>query len=315
MAVLLSDIFTGILVTTMALSPFYLFAGLGEIIAEKSGVANMGIEGVALLSLLATFVADYATGNPWIALLAALGVAAVIGLLFAFLAVRMGLGQIVLGLAIYLFGLGISFVVYNTLYLCPSCSLPPQFVNIPSIYLPYLSTIPIIGPALFQQNIFVYISIALVVIVAYFLTRTSYGLRVRAVGENPKAADNMGVNVTKVRFLATLIGTVLAGLAGFYFSTAFSQSFQFDIIAGRGFVALAMIYLANWGPYKTLFAALSFNFVYAAQSEIVSTSSIALAGSSQLFNMLPYVYLLALIPILGRKARPPKFLLKPYKKG
>jgi simple sugar transport system permease protein len=172
-----------------------------------------------------------------------------------------------------------------------------------------------LGPVLFQQNILVYFSLLLVVGVAYFLDRTSYGLRVRAVGENPKAADNMGVNVNKVRFLATLAGAMLAGLAGVYFSFAFVQSFQFDIIAGRGFVALAIIYLANWGPYKTLFAALSFNIVYATQSEVVSISSIALAGSSQLFNMLPYVYLLALIPLLGRRARPPKFLLKAYRKG
>ncbi len=315
MAILLTDVLTGIFTTMMALSPFYLFSGLGEIVAEKSGVVNLGIEGIALMSLLVTFMVDYATGNPWLAMLGALAMAAAIGAVFAFFSVQMRLGQIVLGLAIYLFGLGMSFVLYNAVYLCQTCSLPPQFVNIPRIYIPYLSAIPIVGPALFQQNILAYFSLALVVIIAYFLGRTSLGLRVRAVGENPKAADNMGVNVPKVRFLATLLGAILAGLAGFYFSTAFVQSFQFDIIAGRGFVALAIIYLANWGPYKTLFAALSFNAVYAAQSEVVSTSSIALAGSSQLFNMLPYIYLLALIPILGRRARPPKFLMKPYRKG
>ena len=315
MSVLLTDVIVGVFSTTMALSPFYLFAGLGEIVAEKSGVVNLGIEGIALMSLLTTFVVDFATGNPWLGLLAALGAAGIIGAFFAFLAVRMRLDQIVLGIAVYLFGLGMSFVIYNALYVCSTCSAPPQFVNISHIYIPILSDIPVLGPVLFQQNILVYFSLLLVVGVAYFLDRTSYGLRVRAVGENPKAADNMGVNVNKVRFLATLAGAILAGLAGVYFSFAFVQSFQFDIIAGRGFVALAIIYLANWGPYKTLFAALSFNIVYATQSEIVSISSIALAGSSQLFNMLPYVYLLALIPLLGRRARPPKFLLKAYRKG
>jgi simple sugar transport system permease protein len=315
MSVLLTDVMVGVFSTTMALSPFYLFAGLGEIVAEKSGVVNLGIEGIALMSLLTTFVVDFATGNPWLGLLAALGAAGIIGAFFAFLAVRMRLDQIVLGIAVYLFGLGMSFVIYNALYVCSTCSAPPQFVNISHIYIPILSDIPVLGPVLFQQNILVYFSLLLVVGVAYFLDRTSYGLRVRAVGENPKAADNMGVNVNKVRFLATLAGAMLAGLAGVYFSFAFVQSFQFDIIAGRGFVALAIIYLANWGPYKTLFAALSFNIVYATQSEVVSISSIALAGSSQLFNMLPYVYLLALIPLLGRRARPPKFLLKAYRKG
>jgi simple sugar transport system permease protein len=135
------------------------------------------------------------------------------------------------------------------------------------------------------------------------------------VGENPKAADNMGVNVLKVRFLTVLFGAVMAGLAGAYFTIAFLQNFQFDIILGRGFIALAIIYLANWKPYRALFAAITFNIVYATQSVFVSLSGIATQGSSQLFNMVPYVFLLALIPILGRSARPPKYLLKPYQKG
>jgi len=316
--ILLSDVLIGIFSATLALSPFYLFAGLGEIVVEKSGLVNLGIEGIALMGLITTFVVDFATGNPWLALLAAMAVAGIIGAIFAILAISIRLDQIVLGLAVYLFGLGMSFVIYNALYECAACSPPPPFINIPNIYIPYLSSIPILGPVLFGRNILVYLSLLLVVVVAYFLNRTSLGLRVRAVGENPMAADNMGVNVPKVRFLAALFGAILAGLAGSYFSldpTYGVHSFQFDIIAGKGFVALAMIYLANWGPYKTLFAALSFNIVYATQSEIVSISSVALAGSSQLFNMLPYVYLLALIPFLGRRARPPKFLLKPYRKG
>jgi ABC-type uncharacterized transport system permease subunit len=307
--VLLSDVLIGIFSTTLALSPLYLFAGLGEIVAEKSGVANMGIEGIMLMSLFTTYAADLITRNPWMGILAALVVAGVIGAFYAFLVVQVRLDQIVTGLAVYLFGLGMSFVFFNGFV---SSASP---VNIQNIYIPYLSDIPILGPVLFQQNILVYFSLVLVVMMSYFLNRTSLGLRVKAVGENPKAADNMGVNVLKVRFLAVLFGAVMAGLAGAYFFVGFLQSFQFDIILGRGFIALAMIYFANWGPYKTLFAALSFNIVYATQSEIVAISSTALAGSSQLFNMLPYVFLLALIPIMGRRARPPKFLLKPYKKG
>ena len=309
MTVLLSDVIIGIFSTTLTLSPLYLFAGLGEIVAEKSGVADMGIEGIMLMSLFTTYAVDLVTGNPWLGILAALGVAGLIGAFFAYFAVGMRLDQIVLGLAIYLFGLGMSFVLANSFH---SSSRP---VNIPRIYIPYLSTIPVVGPILFRQNILVYFALVLVVLVSYFLERTSFGLRVRAVGENPKAADNMGVNVRKVKFLAALFGAILAGLAGAYFFVGFLQGFQFDIIGGRGFVALAIIYFANWGPYKTLFGALSFNAVYAAQSEFVAISSTAIAGSAQLFNMLPYVFLLALIPIFGRKARPPKFLLKPYRKG
>jgi simple sugar transport system permease protein len=313
LTVLLTDVAIGIFSTTMLLSPLYIFAGLGEIVAEKSGVVNLGIEGIMLMSLFSTFAIDHITGNIWLGVLVALGAAGVIGAFFAYLTVRMRLDQIVLGLAIYLFGLGMSFVLANGFSSNPASSGPP--VNLQPIHIPYLSTIPVLGPILFEQNILVYFSLLLVVIVSYFLNRTSFGLRVRAVGEDPKAADNMGVNVLKVRFLATLFGAVLAGLAGAYFFIGFLQSFQFDIILGRGFIALVMIYFANWNPYKVLFAALSFNIVYAAQSEYVAIASTALAGSSQLFNMLPYIFLLALIPILGRSARPPKYLLKPYKKG
>ena len=311
MTVALSGIVIAVLSTTMQLSPFYLFAGMGEIVAEKSGVANMGIEGIMLISLVTTFIADYTTGNPWLAMLAALGIAGVVGALFAFLAIRVRLDQIALGLAIYLFGLGISFVVFSTIY--PS-GLTPNFVGLPPI-LTNWDKVPVVGIIFLKQNVLAYVSLVLVVLTSFFLSRTSLGLRVRAVGENPKAADNMGVNVSKVRFLATLFGALMFGVAGSYFAGNFVPGFQTDIIAGRGFIVLAMIYFANWKPYRTLFAALSFNIVYAAQNEYVTISGFGVASISTLFNMLPYVFLLALIPVFGRGARVPRFLLKPYKKG
>jgi len=306
-----SDILIGMLSTTIQLSPFYLFAGMGEIVSEKSGVANLGLEGIMLLSLVATFIVDYMTGNPWVALLGAIGVAGVIGALFAFTAIQMRVDQIASGLAIYLFGLGLSFVVFTTVY--PS-GLTPNYIPLPPLVANY-DKIPYIGIIFLKQNILAYVSIVFVVATAFFLSRTSLGLRVRAVGENPKAADNMGVNVNKVRFLATLFGALMFGVSGFYFAGNFVPGFQTDVIAGRGFIVLAMIYFANWKPYRALFAALSFNLVYAAQNEYVSLSGFGVASVSTLFNMLPYVFLLALIPVFGRKARVPKFLLKPYRKG
>ena len=311
MTIPLSDVLTGVFSTTLALAPFYLFAGMGEIVSEQSGVANLGLEGIMLISLVTTFIVDYMTGSPWIALLAAMGVAGGIGGLFAFTAIQMRMDQIASGLAFYLFGLGISFVVFTTVY--PS-GLAPNYVQLPTLYASW-NTIPYLGSIFLKQNVLAYVSLVLVVATAFFLTRTSLGLRVRAVGENPKAADNMGVNVNKVRFLATLFGALMFGISGFYFAGTFVTGFQTDIIAGRGFIVLAMVYFANWKPYRLLFAALSFNVVYAAQSEYVSLSGFGVASVSTLFNMLPYVFLLALIPIFGRKARMPKFLLKPYRKG
>lgn len=307
----LSDILIGVFSTTLQLSPFYLFAGMGEIVSEKSGVANMGLEGIMLMSLVATLIVDYMTGNPWIGLLAALAVAAVIGALFALAAIRLRMDQIASGLSIYLLGLGLSFVIFNVVY--PS-GLTPNYVGLPPM-IPNWNTVPYVGIIFLKQNVLAYASIILVVLTAFFLSRTSLGLRVRAVGENPKAADNMGVKVNKVRFLATLFAAFMFGVSGFYFAGNFVAGFQTDVIAGKGFIVLAMIYFANWKPYRMLFAALSFNIVYAAQSEYVALSGSGVASVSTLFNMLPYVFLLALIPVFGRKARVPKFLLKPYRKG
>ena len=137
----LSDIVTAVLSTTLALSPFYLFAGMGEIVSEKSGVANMGLEGIMLMSLVITFLVDYATGNPWIALFAALGTAGVMGAVFAFFALQVRLDQIALGLAIYLSGLGLSFVIFNTLY---PTGLTPNYVGLPPIFAGWY-VVPIVG--------------------------------------------------------------------------------------------------------------------------------------------------------------------------
>jgi ABC-type uncharacterized transport system permease subunit len=311
LTIAISDILIGVFSTTLQLSPFYLFAGMGEIVSEKAGVANLGLEGIMLMSLVTTFIVDFVTGNPWIALLAALGAAAVFGSLFGLTAIKLRMDQIASGLAIYLIGLGLSFVIFNTVY--PS-GTTPNYVSLPPI-IGNWNTVPYVGIIFLKQNVLAYASIVLVVATSFFLSRTSLGLRVRAVGENPKASDNMGVSVNKVRFLATMFGALMFGVSGFYFAGNFVPGFQTDVIAGRGFIVLAMIYFANWKAYRTLFAALSFNIVYAAQNEYVTLSGFGVASVSTLFNMLPYVFLLALIPAFGRKARVPRFLLKPYRKG
>jgi simple sugar transport system permease protein len=300
-----------VLFLALSYSPLYLFAGLGEIIGEKAGVVNLGIEGVILASALAAYATDLFFGNPWIAILSGLAVAGVIGALFGYLAVQVRMEQIVLGLAIYFFFLGLTSQIYSSTHF-PKV----PFAYISGIYIPILSDIPIIGRALFQQNVIFYLSVFLVVVVSYFLQRTSLGLRVRAVGENPKAADNMGINVQKTRFLAVLTGAMLMGLAGAYYEISVLQSFTYDPFLGKGFIVLAMIYLANWGPFKTLFAAVTFNVVAVAASQYTNLSSVSPPpGETAFANMIPFIYLLILIPLLGRNSRPPRYLLKPYVKG
>ena len=312
MAIAVSDILIGLFGTTLSLSPLFIFAGLGEIVAEKSGVANMGLEGIMLMSAFTTFAVDVMTRSIWLGIAAALAVAAVFGIIFGGLAVRLRLEQITLGLGIYLFGQGLSFVLYSAF---SGGRALPLFSNLQRVTIPFLSSIPVLGPVLFHQNILVYIALFLVPLFAKFLDRTSLGLRVKAVAEDHKASDNMGISVLKVRFLAVMVGALMAGLAGAYFEVGFLQSFQFDIIMGRGFVALAIIYFANWSPYKTLFGALGFTFVSTGQSLFIQLAGPAFQQSSFFFNVLPYIFIVALIPIFGRNARPPKYLLNPYKKG
>jgi len=314
MTVALSLVITGVFYTTLSLSPLILFACMGEIIAEKSGVADLGIEGIMLMSAFVTFAIDILTRSPWLGILAGVSVGVVMGAFYGYLAIGVYLDQIASGLSLYLFGLGFSYVLFVVLSNKYAGTFP-NFINIGTIYVPGLSALPIIGRVLFQQNVLVYVALALVPTTAYFLQRTRIGLQIRAVGENPRAADTMGINVKRVRFEAILIGTFLAALAGAYFEIGYLQTFQFDIIMGRGFVALVMVYFSNWNPYKALVAALGFEAVNATQTEIVSLAGPSLQLSSTLFNILPYLFVLALIPIMGRRARAPKYMLVPYRKS
>jgi general nucleoside transport system permease protein len=313
MSVALAVVITGILYTTLSLSPLILFGGIGEIITEKSGVADLGIEGIMLMSAFVTLAFGVLSGNSWLGILAGVSIGVAMGAVYGYLSIGLYLDQIATGLSIYLFGLGLSYVLF-TIFSRKYVGIP-TFKVIGTIFIPGLSSIPIIGRVLFQQNIMVYIALALVPATAYFLKRTRLGLQIKAVGENPTAADTMGINVKMVRFIAVLMGTFFAGLAGAYFEIGYLQTFQFDIILGRGFVALVLVYLSNWNPYKILIAALVFEAVYATQTEIISLAGASLQMSSTLFNILPYVFVLILIPIMGRRARSPKYLLIPYKKS
>lgn len=306
------DVVVTMFKVALSLLPLVLFAALGETVAEKSGVVNLGIEGMMMMSAFTAFIVDLFTGSALLGIFAALGVVTVVGIVFSFFSISLRVDQIVAGLAVYVFGWGFSYVLYSILTggVGSSIHTIPYFSRIP-----YLSSIPIVGPILFSQNALVYLSLILVPLVSIFLGKTTIGLRIRAVGENPKAADTMGVSVARTRYLAVIIGSLMAGLSGSYFTTVTLGYFTSNITQGRGFIALAMVYFANWNPYKILLAAFLYEFVDAAQSQILVLSGNALQLYSQLFNMLPYVFLLILIPILGRKARAPKYLTIPYKKS
>jgi ABC-type uncharacterized transport system permease subunit len=296
-----------------ALLPLLLYASLGEMIAEKAGIVNLGIEGLMLMAAFSSFALDFVSGNPWVGVLGSLAVVAAIGAVFGFMTIRLNVDQVVAGLGIYLFGLGLSGVLY-AVFTSGAGAGASGVVTIRAIQIPFLADIPYLGPILFQQSLLVYISILLVPATAYLLSKTSLGLRIRAVGENPKAADTMGISVQKIRFIAVMAGAVLAGVSGAFLSVGYTGSFQLGYTLGRGFIALAMVYLANWNPYKAFVAIFVYDFVDSFQSAVVINTP-SLLASSYLLALLPYVFVLALIPIFGRKARAPKYLTVPYRKS
>lgn len=301
-----------ILSQSVTLLPLLLFASLGELVAEKSGVVNLGVEGLMLMAAFSSFAVARLTNDAWIGILTSIIVVAIIGFVFSFLTITLCVDQIVVGLGIYLFGFGFSDVLYGSMF-GSSLGGTASVTTIKPIGIPVLSNIPYIGQVLFNQNLLVYLSLILVPLVSLFLAKTSIGLRIRAVGENPRAADTMGINVHRMRYLATIIGSILSGLSGAYLAVGQLGYFQFGYTAGRGFIALAMVYFANWNPYKTLLAVFLYDLVDSTQAALVFSIPY-LTRSYYFFNMMPYLFVVALIPILGRRARAPKFLAVPYRK-
>jgi simple sugar transport system permease protein len=298
-----------ILYQTLKLVPAILFASLGELVAEKSGVLNLGVEGLMLMAAFTAFGATYVTGNPWLGILAAMGVSVLLSLLFSVFAINLRVNQVVIGLGLWLFGLGLSDTLYRAFF---AIGTTPTVPIIGDISIPYLTSIPVIGRLLFGQNPLVYISLASVPVVAVFLGKTNLGMKIAAVGEHPRAAETMGIDVYKIRYIAVIIGAAFAGASGAYFTISLLSTFILNITFSRGFIALAMIYFGKWRPYRLLVPLLIFSFVDSLQ---LGLQGVGVPIKYFFLNMFPYITIVALIPILGRRAEAPAALMEPYKKG
>lgn len=298
-----------ILYQTLKLVPAILFASLGELVAEKSGVLNLGVEGMMLMAAFTAFNVTYLTGNPWIGILGGMVVSIVLGLVFSIFAINLRVNQVVIGLGLWLFGLGLSDTLYRAFF---AVGITPTVPIIGDMNIPVLSQIPLIGRIFFQQNPLVYISIILVPAVAFFMYKTNLGMKITAVGEHPRAAETMGVDVYKIRYLAVLIGAAFAGVGGAYFTISLLSTFILNITFGRGFIALAMIYFGKWRPYRLLLPLLIFSFVDSLQ---LGLQAVGVPIKYFFLNMFPYITIIVLIPILGRRAEAPAALMEPYKKG
>jgi general nucleoside transport system permease protein len=287
----------------------YLYASLGEAFAQRSGVYNLGVDGIMLMGAFTAFYAVFNTDSLALGLVLAAIVGALMGLIMAFVSVTLRAEQGISGIGLYMLGLGLSSLLFDTLV---KTAFPvTSFSNLP---IPILSTLPVIGPILFDQNVMVYGALILVPIAWFVLNKTTLGLNIRAVGQNPQAADSLGVNVALVRYLTVTFGGLMAGIAGASLSIAITSTFQHNITNGMGFVAVALVYFGGWSPIGILLGSLLFSIVTTLQLWL---QAFGLEIPSSMANMLPnIVTIVALIlAVYFYRTQAPSALGRPYKRG
>lgn len=301
------DIFIiGLVAATLRVATPLLLGTLGEVFAERAGILNLGIEGTMFFGAFVGFLVGGMTESLWLGVLAAVVAGMLSGLLMAFLSVRLGVNQHVSGLGITLLLTGLSLFTFRLVYGEPS--IPPSIDSFNR--LDPFGDIPILGP-IFEQYALTYIAFALVPVVWWVLYRSSFGLNIRSVGENPEAADAAGVNVYLTRTLALVIAGGLMAAGGAFLSVAQLGAFTYGIIAGRGWVCIALVIFGNWDPVKVMWGALLFAGVFALQLRLQLTG---LQLPYEVFLALPYLVTILALAIAGRNASYPAALLKPYKR-
>ncbi|MDY6875493.1 MAG: ABC transporter permease [Chloroflexota bacterium] len=286
-----------------------LYPALAGIFSERSGVLNIALEGIMLISAFAAVVGSYYTGNPWLGVLCAIAAGLLTSLIHAFMCVNMRADQAIVGTGINILGAGLpSFLL---LKLFGSQGISPIVERIPEWRVPILADLPVIGPILGEQSPLVYICLIMVPASWFVLFKTPFGLRLRAVGENPRAAETVGVNVYLMRYAGVLIGGFLAALGGAFLSVSYLAQFVKLMTAGRGFIGLAAMIFGRWNPWGALFACLLFGFADALQA---SAQAANVPIAPQFLRTLPYILtIIALVGAMGR-AEPPAYVAKPYEK-
>jgi ABC-type uncharacterized transport system permease subunit len=308
---MISDLFSvtvlvGILASGIRLATPYLYAAIGESFGQRSGVLNLGVEGQMLLGAFAAFYVVLQTGNLWLGLLIAAIVGAAMGLAMAYVTINLNAEQGISGIGFYLFGLGMSDLLFQKLV-----GTVETVKGFPPIHIPVLSDIPYIGKIFFSQNIMVYGAYLLVPIALFVLNKTTLGLRIRSVGENPDAADSLGVSVARTRYFTVIQGGILSAIAGASLSIALLDVFQQNMTSGMGFIAVALVYFGAWRPQGILGGALLFSMVMSLQLWIqVKGGNIP----SDIAVMMPYILTILVLVATASKLRAPSALSKPFER-
>lgn len=301
-----------IIVTTIAsgirLATPFLLASLGEALGQRSGVLNLGVDGVMLIGAFGSYYTVLKTNNLLYGVLVGIGVGLLLGLFYAFITINLRAEQGVSGIGIYLFGLGMSDLLFQKLVGTPRPILPLMPLEIP-----YLSQLPIFGEMIFQHSIMVYLAFGLVPIMSFMLKRTTYGLNVRATGENPEAADSLGVNVSLIRYSTLIVGNGLAGLAGAALAIEMGI-FQQNLTNAMGFIAIALVYFGAWSPKGVMIGSLVFGLVQAIVLQC-KTFGVIPRSASDLAAMAPAIITILALVVVAKRFRQPSALTKPYVRG
>ncbi|HEY1456749.1 MAG TPA: ABC transporter permease [Candidatus Dormibacteraeota bacterium] len=287
-----------------------LLPALGGVISERSGVVNIAMEGMMLTGAFFAVVADLAWHNAWLATLAAMVTGALIALIHAVVSIRFRADQIVSGIAINIFAAGLTVFLLNRIYGQQDIGHVGQSELLPNFNVPVLDQIPFIGQVVFQQNVVVYIALILLVLMHVILFRTRLGLRIRAVGEHPQAADTAGINVYAIRYGAVMTSGLLSALAGAFLAIGISNTFVPNMTDGRGYIALAAMIFGKWTPFGAFIACLIFGL-----GEAIYANNSTIHVSQYLLSMLPYIITLVVLAGLVGRSNPPAADGLPYVPG
>ena len=285
--------FEAIFITIATAATPLLIAAMGELVVERSGVLNLGVEGMMIMGAVTGFAVCQTTGSPWLGVFAAIIVGAAFSQLFAFLTLTLVTNQVATGLALTLLGLGLSGMIGEAFIGAPG-------IKMASLYIPYLTDLPYIGRLVFGQDPIFYISILLTVGVSWFLFYTKAGLTLRAVGDNHASAHALGVKVITIRYLAVMFGGACAGLAGAFLALVYVPQWVEGMSAGRGWIALALVVFASWRPWRVLAGAYLFGAVSIGQ---LHAQALGWPIPSQLLSALPYLATIIVLVLISRNRR------------
>ncbi len=304
----MEDMIVSTLERAMVAGTPLLLATTGEVICERSGILNLGVEGVMAMGAVVAFIVTMTTGNPWLGVLCAVGVGMAISILHAFTSISLQANQVVSGLALTMLGLGISGMMGK-----PYVG-KPLLIKMDDLSIPLLSDIPYLGKILFSQSPFFYLAIILALIAWFFLEKTRLGIQIRSTGENPKATETQGIHIVRIKYLCVLIGGGFSALAGAHLSISYSKSWIEGMTAGRGWIAIALTIFALWNPGRAIGAAFLFGFIFVVQYLLQP-----LGISPNFLSMLPYIATLIILLFISfkdpRRLNAPAMLGEPYKRG